>query len=623
MGRKFRLIDQDGNFLSTPPFEQLRAFGANGLAPISFGPKSWGFINESGEVVISGMYDSVNYFDENHIAQVWFCGDVRWINEKGVMFKTEEDAISDRLQSSQGILKTDIDLSKNPNISLKEYVEHQIGTWNDFLMDPSVEFRTEDEIKAKIESALCNWQKKGEFETTEDWKARVTDSARKEKAHELSARLIQSNAENIEMAKRQYQWLYRLYAERYCSYYSDEFAKQTMTLEPYDADNQSYLITTESYGDILLPVPIEEAKSFKSRWEYIKPYVSAVFIPSGDGIALKSVRFGQYVYDSNTETSYAQVDIDYNFNPLDVEGILANAYNPSNVQAPNVSANVENALKTSKIEHKQKKLVARNTSETDVNIPSGKKKADRTFAVVIANSHYDHASDVEEAENDGRVFAEYLTKTLGVPEGNVTILMDATYGHISSAMSHLQGIADVYKDSDFNVLFYYVGHGLPDDESKRSYLLPVDVDPKNTSICLPLDKLYADLGGLGAKSVTVMIDACFSGANHGDGMLLPQARGVALKPKPSAPVGNMVVISAASSSETAFPYEEKSHGLFTYWLLKKLQDTKGNVTLGELSDYIIDNVQKTSVVVNHKRQTPTVVASREMSETWRDIKFGK
>jgi hypothetical protein len=138
-----------------------------------------------------------------------------------------------------------------------------------------------------------------------------------------------------------------------------------------------------------------------------------------------------------------------------------------------------------------------------------------------------------------------------------------------------------------------------------------------------LSKLYSTLGNLGASSVYVMLDACFSGSQRGDGMLA-QARGVAIKAKAAEPQGNMIVLSAAQGDETAYPYQGKSHGLFTYYLLKKLQESSGNVTIGELSDYVIENVRKTSVLENNgKLQTPTVRASLSSGDAWRNNKLVK
>ena len=212
---------------------------------------------------------------------------------------------------------------------------------------------------------------------------------------------------------------------------------------------------------------------------------------------------------------------------------------------------------------------------------------------------------------------------MGIPEKNITTDIDATYGQMASAMSHLRDIAEAYGNGTFDVIFYYVGHGLPDDESRKSYILPVDVDPRNTDVCYPLDKLYGQLGELGANSVTVLIDACFSGANHGDGMLLAQSMGVALRPKAVSPAGNMVVLSAAQGDETAYPFASQNHGLFTYWLLKKLKESRGDVSLGDLSDFVTENVRKTSVIENRKMQNPAVAVSPALTAVWRALPLVK
>ena len=103
--------------------------------------------------------------------------------------------------------------------------------------------------------------------------------------------------------------------------------------------------------------------------------------------------------------------------------------------------------------------------------------------------------------------------------------------------------------------------------------------------------------------------------------MLASARGVAIAAKEEAPLGNMIVFSAAQGDETAFPYAEKGHGLFTYFLLKKLKETKGNVSYGVLGDYIKKEVSRKSIVVNDKPQTPDVQPSPQMGDKWRGLTF--
>lgn len=83
--------------------------------------------------------------------------------------------------------------------------------------------------------------------------------------------------------------------------------------------------------------------------------------------------------------------------------------------------------------------------------------------------------------------------------------------------------------------------------------------------------------------------------------------------------GNSVVFSASSGDETAMTYPEKGHGLFTYFLLKKLQETQGNVSYSELADYINKNVKKEAFLSNEKPQNPVVATSTAASSTWKNM----
>ena len=100
--------------------------------------------------------------------------------------------------------------------------------------------------------------------------------------------------------------------------------------------------------------------------------------------------------------------------------------------------------------------------------------------------------------------------------------------------------------------------------------------------------------------------------------MLVAARGVR-RAKEETPIGNMVVFSASQEDESAHAYPEKAHGMFTYFLCKKLQESKGNVTLGELSDYVRQNVLKRSTVMLNTTQTPTTSSSPKLLTQWREI----
>jgi len=81
------------------------------------------------------------------------------------------------------------------------------------------------------------------------------------------------------------------------------------------------------------------------------------------------------------------------------------------------------------------------------------------------------------------------------------------------------------------------------------------------------------------------------------------------------------VFAAAQSDETAYQNDKEKHGMFTYYLLKKLQETGGDVTLKELGDYITTEVSRSSLKLNNKSQTPSVIPSASLMDTWKTWKL--
>lgn len=438
--------------------------------------------------------------------------------------------------------------------------------------------------KSYIEKKISIWQTKDPYETVEEYKERVTESKREEK---VKALLKEAEA-------------------NYINSYAGSVQLSDMQLKPYDADNQVFLIQSR-FGEVILPVPREnnEAKIFASNWNGMQLKEPKFFI-NNDRLALSSVTFvtpmgNSYCYSDKASLNYTETSVDMHFDAIDY-GSLA-----------------QTGTSASPASRVQKNEIKIGSSDVDINIPEAKVDNNKTFAVIISNENYSMVTKVPMALSDGKTFSRYCEKTLGMPQNNIRFYPDASYGTMLRAMRDIKDIASAYS-GDIQIVFYYAGHGIPNEATKDAYLLPIDADGTQTEGCYPLSKLYAELGSLSAKSVVVFLDACFSGAKR-DGGMLASARGVALKAKKEDPKGNMVIFSAASDDETAFPYKEKGHGLFTYFLLKKLQETKGNVTLQELGNYITTNVKQQSVVVNRKVQTPTVSSSVSLTESWKTLKL--
>lgn len=426
----------------------------------------------------------------------------------------------------------------------------------------------------KIAKEIPQWQKKKEYETTEQWRQRVTAENQKNKVDEIA-----------NQAKKEFIALHK--------------PKTTKgTLGTYDADYGAYPVSIEGANTIYAKIPLEEALQFKTNWSKVAMQPTYGIID--DNIAVTSCIFSLGNKSWKSTERAANDNLDY-----------------LSYDVPTLNVDLDG--KTSVAQNTSPKKTIDNT--IDKNIPQTASLQANTFVIAIGNENYSLVPKVAFANNDMNIFAQYCQKTLGIPMQNIRKYKDATFGSMLSALNDIKDISDAY-NGDMNVIFYYAGHGIPNEKDQTAYLLPTDADGKSTEVCFPLARLYKELGELNAKSVIVFMDACFSGAQRGNGMLA-SARGVAIKAKEQKPMGKLVVLTAASGEETAYPFKEKGHGLFTYFLLKKLNETKGECSLGELSDYITTNVKRQSIVINRKPQTPAIIFSDSVKDEWMNYKLTK
>ncbi|MDE6268350.1 MAG: caspase family protein [Muribaculaceae bacterium] len=528
------------------------------------------------------------------------------------------------------------------------YVNYSLSPWDKFLASrlSDLEASTPEEAKTIIEKKISDWQVKGEFESTAQWQKRVNEKTRSQMAKKLADDYNATLNRTVDKAKEDYA---RLRSELIDSYFAPKIEERKelyknarMTLRPYDADNQTFLISSPLFGDILLHVPLADAAAFKNDWKYISGSAEFEFAPvSETEVGLSKVTFfgnypKKYVYDGKTDAKYAMTDVNYNFTPLRLTDSDLALVSVAETAAPTSATTVTTAdvIKRQTATPERHTVNAGNaTSATtpptqsadapkkssviDTDIPAGSASRPNTFALIIANENYSRTSPVPYAVSDGEVLRRYFNKTLGIPDKNILFATNATLNDIRYNLKRLSDVCHAFA-GDADIIVYYAGHGVPDESSRDAYLLPVDGYPDDAASGMSLNELTNTLASLPSRHATLLLDACFSGAGR-EGDMLAQARGVAIKARPADGKRRLVVFSASQGTETAHPYHDEGHGLFTFYLLKKLNESKGDVTLGELADYISTNVRRTSAVEG-KVQTPTVSASAENSD-WKSTRL--
>jgi len=252
--------------------------------------------------------------------------------------------------------------------------------------------------------------------------------------------------------------------------------------------------------------------------------------------------------------------------------------------------------------------VATVSVDIEKNIPKSGRKGKHDLAIVFGIESYKNVPGVSFAKRDATWMKKYFENVLGIPKNRIYHKTDSDVGQaeFNKVFGEKGWIEKRIKKGKSNVFVYYAGHGAPD--KKTAYLIPYDGDPNYASQTgYEMDKLYEQLGSFEAKSTTVFLDACFSGANRDNEMLLADARPVFMEVDASA-TRNVTVFSASSGSEISSAWPEKKHGLFSYFLMKGMRgdadaNSDNQITVGELGDYVKERVSNYAGMLD-REQTP-------------------
>ncbi|MEE2931507.1 MAG: caspase family protein [Bacteroidota bacterium] len=530
-----------------------------------------------------------------------------WINDRFLKFE------GDIKYSSEHDILGIFGKWKNRRMGL---TKHKFSGYLIWEKDKFLNFGINEKIKKGVEDSIKRCYTKGEFEKISDYQKRIKKIDQQ--------KLIKKYQEKV---------IYHL-KESYKNSMKNNINE--IKLLEYDAENETFALNSKNFGTFFLEVPLKEAQKFKSdykntllgtssndiveinnidfhiynnrfelsRIEFSHSYLYKAY--AGFRSNQKKRETKNYVYNIKEEIEYTTTDIDYGIGEINIK----------NIEAKNTISN--------KSTPKRNKLLIRNYSSVDKNIPKNKKVKNR-YALVIGNEDYQSKQrglsdeqNVDYAVNDAAIFREYALKTLGVKEDNMFFLTNATAVEMGREIKRISEIMKQLRNKG-ELVVYYAGHGYPHENDKTPYLIPVDVSANDLSYAIKLHDLYRDLSATNAKRITIFIDACFTGGGRSSGLMA--SRGVRISPKGGTLDGNIVVFSASSGDQSALPYHKENHGMFTYYLLKKLQESKGDIKMGKLADYLQDEVSLQSLKINDKKQNPIINTSGDIVDTWKDWAF--
>ena len=258
-------------------------------------------------------------------------------------------------------------------------------------------------------------------------------------------------------------------------------------------------------------------------------------------------------------------------------------------------------------------------------VVSSNTKRNNSVAVVFGVENYTDLAPAPYAENDAEIIKEYFEKRLGIEQVVIYTneqvsgfvfdnVFNPDYGQLQKTV--LKGQTDLF--------VFYSGHGVPSKDGKNIYLFPFDGKVARLDIQgYNLNKLYENLEKLEARSITVFIDACFSGASKASEIIksenLISMKGVKIVPKTKQPWltnPNFSVFTSSGAEETSLGFDQSQTGLFTYYLCAGMQgkadeDNDGKITAGELNNYVTANVVNMSKKILGL-QTPIFHGNKDM-----------
>ena len=258
--------------------------------------------------------------------------------------------------------------------------------------------------------------------------------------------------------------------------------------------------------------------------------------------------------------------------------------------------------------------------KSDVDMPPvmATKGNRNSYAIVIGLEKYrQKLPDAEFAVTDAQTVTEYLIKGLGYPEENVVTLTNE-HAALGDFVKYIEKWLPNNVEQDSRVFVYYSGHGAPSPATRDAYLVPYDGDPTFIDETgYSLRRMYEALGNLKAKEIVVALDACFSGAG-GRSVIAKGARSLVARmkvPELEYAKANISVLSASSDSQISSSYDEKRHGLFTYFLLKGIKNEQvitpeGAIKVDELYGYLKPQVERIARKQYNNEQTPQLQVTR-------------
>ena len=237
-------------------------------------------------------------------------------------------------------------------------------------------------------------------------------------------------------------------------------------------------------------------------------------------------------------------------------------------------------------------------------------------AIIVGIQNYKRIPKAEYASDDAQDFYDYAVRALGVKPENIKLLLDDGADEVDILAAFKNWLPAKVKKNKTDLVVFYSGHGLPSEDGKSLYFLPYNAHRELIEeTAINQNKIVSAIQLAQPRSVTMFIDACYSGQARSGETLLSSAKPLTLKSTASAYPDSFTVITASQPDQISWSSPNLKHGIFSFYVMKGLEgdadeNKDGKITVGELQNYLTEMVPRQAMSMS-KKQVPQLVGDAE------------
>lgn len=235
------------------------------------------------------------------------------------------------------------------------------------------------------------------------------------------------------------------------------------------------------------------------------------------------------------------------------------------------------------------------------------------YALIVGVSNYKYIAKLKYAHKDAELIAQVLERTFPYANHEINVLTENQVTEFT-LLNGLEKISKKAKEGDL-VVFYFAGHGdvaFVDEDSlkiKRGYYLTASANNSRayeSGGAVRFDDVHDSIIGITNKGAKVYLitDACRSGT-------IIDAKGASLTLNAlNTGFEKTTKFISCQANELSYEYDSLGHGVFTYYLVKQLDELNNDgvneeITVRKLGRELEDVVEKAT----GGKQIPTVLGA--------------